>query len=109
MPGGPEALVGIKLSKKTESGSEVIAAFIIGIVSIIIKGFVLVKLWEWFIVYQFHLPSLTIPLALGITIIVSMLTYQYIPDRRNILEQAISTLSFYIAALSFGFVYHLFI
>ncbi len=44
------------------------------------QGFVLSIIWGWFIVRAFHAPSLSIPLAIGISLVVSMLTYQ-IPNQ----------------------------
>jgi hypothetical protein len=46
----------------------------------IIRGLVLVKLWKWFIVGWFHVPEISIPMALGISLIVGFLTYQDPPD-----------------------------
>lgn len=42
----------------------------------ILGGYVLSILWAWFIVGTFGLPALTIPLALGIMVVVSYLTKQ---------------------------------
>ena len=41
------------------------------------KGYVLSILWKWFIVAFFGLPALTIPMAIGLTLIASFLTAQY--------------------------------
>jgi len=40
------------------------------------EGFVLTKLWAWFMVPAFGLPSLTVPLAIGICLIAAFLTHQ---------------------------------
>ncbi len=37
-------------------------------------GFVLTKLWAWFVVPTFHLPELTLPVAIGLTRITAILT-----------------------------------
>lgn len=42
----------------------------------IFSGFVLSILWGWFIVSTFGLPLLTIPVAIGIMLVVSYLTKQ---------------------------------
>ena len=47
------------------------------ILSIILNGWVLSILWSWFIVSLFGLPLLSIPTAVGIAIIVRLITYQY--------------------------------
>lgn len=40
------------------------------------NGFVLSVLWGWFIVPVFQAPTLRIPYAIGLAIVVSMLTHQ---------------------------------
>lgn len=42
----------------------------------IFSGFVLSILWGWFVVSTFGLPALTIPLAMGIMLVVSYMTKQ---------------------------------
>lgn len=42
----------------------------------ICEGFVLTKLWAWFIVPTFSLPMITIPVAIGICLVSSLLTHQ---------------------------------
>ena len=54
---------------------------IIGFVGMIalemlLKGFVLIKLWSWFIVSHFGLDPLSIPIGLGLSLVISLLTYQ---------------------------------
>ena len=41
------------------------------------RGYVFSVLWGWFIVPIFGLPVLTIPVAIGVAMVVSFLTYQY--------------------------------
>ena len=43
-------------------------AFLITLISIA-QGFVLATLWGWFVVPLFHLPELSIPFAIGITLV----------------------------------------
>lgn len=42
----------------------------------ILSGYVLSILWAWFITSTFGLPALTIPVAMGIMVVVSYLTKQ---------------------------------
>ena len=42
----------------------------------IINGYVLRILWGWFIVPIFHLPSLTIAQAIGLSMVVGLLTHR---------------------------------
>ncbi len=50
------------------------------------NGYVLSILWGWFIVTTFHAPALSIPAAIGISMVVSYLTATYNdakdPDRK---------------------------
>jgi hypothetical protein len=46
-------------------------------IALFANGFTFSKLWEWFVVPTFSLPELTIPVAIGISMIVSFLTYRY--------------------------------
>jgi len=50
--------------------------FFVGLMAIsaILNGFVLVKLWSWFIVPTFGLPALSIPLAIGIALTAKFIT-----------------------------------
>jgi hypothetical protein len=53
-------------------------AMVAPIISAFTNGFVLTKLWEWFIVPvpMFHAASLSLISAMGISLIVSLLTHQ---------------------------------
>lgn len=42
----------------------------------ILNGWALAKLWSWFIVKTFELPPLSIPAAIGLSIVVGYLTHQ---------------------------------
>ena len=44
------------------------------IISTIIKGFVLVKLWGWFIIPVFNAPVLSVPYAIGLSLLVNYIT-----------------------------------
>lgn len=44
------------------------------IVSVLLNGYVLSVLWGWFIVPVFGLPALSIPVAIGLALVVSFLT-----------------------------------
>ncbi len=56
---------------------------IVGIMAVMIailsiwRGFVLVKLWTWFVVPTFGLPALTMAPAIGFSLLVGFLVYQY--------------------------------
>ena len=52
----------------------------LAIVSIILNGWVLSILWSWFIAPLFGLPLLSITTAIGMAIVIRLLTYQYSDD-----------------------------
>ena len=55
------------------AGFLIIGMIIGSIIGIIyIRAYCILKLWEWFIVPLFHLPLLTIPYALGISLFIGM-------------------------------------
>lgn len=45
----------------------------------IYEGFILQTMWAWFIVPTFGLPALSIPVAIGICLIMAFLTHQIPP------------------------------
>lgn len=60
--------------RKKYTGSEVLLAVIFGfIVSPIMNGFVVSKLWLWFVVTTFEVPTLSIPVAIGLGITARLL------------------------------------
>ena len=56
------------------------AGIIIG--SSVLGGWVLSLLWAWFLV-PMGLPAITIAQAIGVSLVISMLTQQFIPDART--------------------------
>lgn len=62
-----------------------VVLIIVGIVtSAILNGYVLMKLWEWFIMPTFEsAPALSIPVAIGVGLLVSLLTYHTTNNKSN--------------------------
>ena len=63
----------------------VILVVLIGALSLIVaitllRAFVLIQLWSWFVIPMFGLPILTIPFALGLSLIVGMFHPSLNPD-----------------------------
>jgi hypothetical protein len=56
------------------------------------EGFVIAKLWAWFVVPVFGLTALTIPVAIGLACLLSVFTYQYTPF--DVGEKSYGTLLF---------------
>lgn len=57
-------------------------AFVV-VTATILTGLVLQQLWAWFIVRTFGLPALSVPVALGVSTIVGMLTRQAQSDTKK--------------------------
>jgi len=76
----------------------ILSGIITGILSIW-EGFVLMKLWGWFIVPTFGLPVLTIPVAIGMVMIVTFLAHQMRTDSEDI-----DPIQHAIRLFSYGFV-----
>lgn len=87
------------------------------VLSSIWRGFVLTILWAWFIVPVFHLPVLGIVVAIGVSMVVSFLTYQTPPvnpgDVRTDIDKFSSAISAALATpavyLLIGWIVHLFL
>ena len=57
------------------------AGVIVGLA--IVDGWVLSILWDWFVVSLFGLQSLSIPQAIGFSLVVGYLTHQTMPNQKN--------------------------
>lgn len=53
--------------------SSLLAIFI----TTILSGYTLCKLWDWFVVETFNLPTLTIPIAIGLMLVISYVVKGY--------------------------------
>jgi len=89
-----------------------IITFVIAIVMTIIQGWVLTVLWGWFIVPIFHVPELTIAVAIGISIIISLFRNITPTPKNQTLEEkigmAVGIILSPFLALLFGYIVHLF-
>ena len=70
----------------------VVVAVVLGVIGMIfgltalaavLNGWVLSIIWKWFFVPTLHLPSLSIPQAIGIALVVSFLTKQDIDCKKE--------------------------
>lgn len=87
------------------------------VVSSIANGFVLSVLWGWFVIPLFEVPSLTIAQAVGFSMVVSFLTYQY-NDSDKKEEKSLTERIVYLILLAImrpalvlvtGYIVHLFV
>jgi hypothetical protein len=66
--------------------------------STVFDGMVLVKMWEWFIVPTFNAPMLSLPVAIGVGLIVAFLTVHSMQEtEKDFVERALSTLMWVVA------------
>lgn len=54
----------------------IVVSLVSGVFTTIYSGWVLTKLWAWFVIPTFAAPMLSIPIAIGLALIVNYLTYQ---------------------------------
>ena len=81
------------MKKETFAGCfAVLAVVVLTPASAILSGWVLSKLWAWFMVPALNLPALTIPAAIGISLVVSYLTY-HTPVRAKETQGAVEAMS----------------
>ena len=93
-----------------------VIALLISPVTITLKGLVLTILWRWFVIPVTGLPALSIPMALGISLIASYLTEQYIKQPKDDEDPAYELIKNIVSgflspafALFFGWIFHLFV
>lgn len=76
------------------------------LVSSCVNGWVLTKLWAWFMVPIFHLPALTLWPAIGVAMVIRFLTYQDTNNKRGIGESVALAVIQPIVSLGFGWLIH---
>jgi hypothetical protein len=82
-------------------------------VLVIFQGWVLTVLWSWFVVPTFRLPELSIAVAIGLTLVVSMFKTYTINNDKNLtsedkLVKAVAAVLVPLFVLFFGWIVHLF-
>jgi hypothetical protein len=93
----------MKENADTQSGFEIIAVFVLVLIGVLFRAWILMNLWQWFIV-PFKMPSLTLPWALGIGVLVTY--FKPIPDKHVTLEDVAKLLFSSAIALALGYLYH---
>lgn len=86
----------------------------VDVMRFLLHGFVLKTLWNWFVVPQFHLPSLGISAAIGISLILSLVVYRAeVPTDETVSERWTrlvgNEIFFTIMALLTGWITHHFV
>jgi hypothetical protein len=93
------------------SGWKLLALMLLIPFEVMWSGFVLVKLWAWFIVTTFGVGPLRIPQALGLSLVVHFMTSSSsdAKEKRGFGEAAALSIVAPLFALFFGWIYHLFL
>lgn len=76
-----------------------------------LRGYVVSKLWAWFIVPIFGLPTLSVAQAVGVSLVVTYFTYHQTPDlkskdKKEKIEAAVVSLSQPLLTLLMGYIVH---
>lgn len=103
------------MKKDKPSCALALAAILLMVPSIIWKGYVLTVLWGWFACPLFDLPKLHLAPAVGVALMASFLTHQYVDCQPKDEEPGeklagLLVLSFLwpLMALAIGWIAHLF-
>lgn len=93
--------------------------FVMGtlVVAAIVRGFVIVKMWEWFISGPLDMPRISIPVAIGISFLVGMFINGRREDSISIKDFSwskffsvtLSTIATALLILFFGWIVHFFV
>ena len=71
-------------SKDEDYAAVLLLIAILVTISTVVNGFVLIKLWNWFIIPTFDkMPTLSLVPAIGLGLVVSFLTYQEIDCQKK--------------------------
>lgn len=85
------------------------------VVTAILNGWVLMIMWGWFIVPLFELPALRVVEAIGVSMVISMLTvkHEYKEDKHKTTEDRVSLvvamLSYPVIVVLIGWIVHQFV
>lgn len=92
---------------------EAVAAALFAIVAVggwivamtLLRGWVFSLLWQWFIVPIFHLPAIGVAQAIAISLVVSHLTYQHVPNKKSesVWQPMLTAFFIHILALAMGY------
>lgn len=62
-------------------GTPLVAAYLAA--AYIWTGYVLSIMWAWFVTPTFGVPVLSVPIAIGVTMVAGMLTKQHVPSDKD--------------------------
>ena len=89
-----------------------IAAIFAVPVAIVFRGFVLTKLWSWFVVSTFQVEPISIAAAIGIAALLAMVTHQEInvkEEEVSLSERLLKAFLVPLMMLAFGYIIYQFV
>ncbi|MCK9429320.1 MAG: hypothetical protein M0R17_04900 [Candidatus Omnitrophica bacterium] len=92
-----------------ETIGKIFSVIISMIVVLMLRGFIITKLWAWFIVSLFNLPTLTIASALGISLVCDIIIPRQSNKSDEIWSSLLSSVLLSLLVLLFGWIIYLFI
>ena len=86
----------------------------IGIFGTFLEGWALSLLWNWYVTKVFDVHPITIPMAIGLTLVFAMLTYKHKPSKKNVdpdedFNRITTIIVVPLMVVAFGWFFHLFI
>ena len=85
------------------------------VLNTLVEGLVLSVLWSWFMVSAFGLPPISIPVALGISLLISVATFRVrnedleeVETDKALMKSGVKLLCLFIF-LGLGWIVHLFV
>ena len=72
-----------------------VACSLLGILGNLWEGWVIARIWSWFVVPNFGLPQIWVTAAAGISMIIGLGAHQYIPSRdgKDAMEDALAAVA----------------
>jgi len=87
-----------------------IGALALAPVNAILDGWAIATIWRWFIVQAFGVPTLSMPQAIGLGLMVRYLTYRYTgKDDRETSDQIVAALAVPVLYVLLGWTVTLFL
>ena len=96
--------------KNWSIGETLFMLFIAIPLALVLSGFTIVTLWQWFVIPVFHLPVLTIAQAIGLALFVGYFTTSIKSSEDKTAGEFFSELfSKPLVCLALGWIFHLFL
>jgi hypothetical protein len=85
----------------------ILGGVVLFIAGLLLRGWVLSVLWGWFVT-PLGTPPITIPIALGLSLLISMFTQEVKREKEAITVALVSSIVISLLSLGIGAIYHAF-